>query len=56
MNLEYLVKLIDEYKKTCGIVNFEPEVIKKLMPEDILEMVGERLKEGKHEKKGQIYS
>ncbi len=22
MNLEYLVKLIDEYKKTCGIVNF----------------------------------
>ena len=41
---------------TCGIVNFEPDDIKKLMPEDILEMVGERLKEGKHEKKGQIYS
>lgn len=49
-------KTANGFSITCGIVNFEPEEIAKLMPEDVLEMVGERLKEGKHEKKGQIYS
>ena len=41
---------------TCGVASVEPDKIDSCTAEDILEMAGERLKEGKHEKKGKIYA